>query len=76
MLSAILSRAPDKNGLTAENSSSARAVSMPRPDDVPVTRTRLPFRSSPERTSSVVDVAPNFAVISDHLVDCPKWLGG
>src|SRR5439155_8508424 len=50
---------------------------MPRPDDVPVTRTRLSFRSSPARTSSVVDVAPNFAVISDHLVDCPmQWLGG
>src|SRR5438876_10966293 len=50
---------------------------MPRPDDVPVTRTGLPFRSSPARTSSVVDVAPNFAVISDHLVDRPmQWLGG
>src|SRR5438128_2384513 len=25
----------------------------------------------------VVDVAPNFAVISDYLVDCPmQWLGG
>src|SRR6266542_5214205 len=28
-------------------------------------------------TSSVVDVAPNFAGISDYLVDCPmQWLGG
>jgi hypothetical protein len=40
---------------------SARAVSTPRPADTPVTRIRFPFRSTPARTSSVVDFAPNFA---------------
>ena len=33
---------------------SARVVSTPRPADAPVTRIRLPVRSIPSRTSSVV----------------------
>ena len=42
---------------------SERAVSTPRPEEIPVTRTRLPLRFNPDRTSSVVEVSPNaFAI--------------
>ena len=38
---------------------SARAVSTPSPAETPVTRIRLPCRLTPDKTSSVVEVAPN-----------------
>src|SRR5258708_5339748 len=42
-----------------------RAVSTPRPAEAPVTIIRLPRRLTPDRTSSVVEVAPNtFAILS------------
>ena len=43
---------------SAPCAASARAVSTPSPAETPVTRTRLPLRSTPASTSSVVDVAP------------------
>src|ERR1700676_1242416 len=36
-----------------------RAVSTPIPAETPVTRIRWPFRFTPDKTSSVVEVAPN-----------------
>src|SRR6266403_5671041 len=42
---------------------SERAVSTPRPEETPVTRTRLPLRFTPDRTSSVVEVSPNTLAI-------------
>src|SRR5258708_24805804 len=48
---------------SAPCSTSARAVSMPRPAETPVTRIRFPFSSMPARTSSVVDFAPNFVAM-------------
>src|ERR1700758_5490405 len=36
-----------------------RAVSTPSPAETPVTRMRFPRKSTPDRTSSVVEVAPN-----------------
>src|SRR5690606_38299642 len=41
---------------------SARAVSTPSPAETPVTRKRLPERSTPESTSSVVDLALNWVM--------------
>src|ERR1700704_6343168 len=38
---------------------SDRTVSTPSPAETPVTRTRLFFRFTPDKTSSVVEVAPN-----------------
>src|SRR3954468_22372619 len=46
----------------------ARAVSSPSPDETPVTRTRLPERSMPASTSSVVACEPNEAVIRYSLL--------
>ena len=43
---------------SAPCAASARAVSTPRPAETPVTSTRLPLRSTPSSTSSVVDSAP------------------
>lgn len=39
----------------------ARRLSRPRPAETPVTRTRLPLRSAPSSTSSVVEVSSNRA---------------
>src|SRR4029077_7846903 len=47
---------------------SERAVSTPSPEETPVTRTRLPLRFTPDRTSSVVEVAPNTFAIMSHLL--------
>ena len=57
-----------------------RAVSTPSPTEAPVTTIRLPFRFTPDKTSSVVEVAPN-EVVSKHvrhslppsidMFDCP-----
>ena len=52
---------------------SARAVSTPRPAETPVTRTRLPLRSTPSRTSSVVDSAPNGFVIRGLSGVMDRW---
>jgi hypothetical protein len=38
------------------------------PDDAPVMRNRFPLRSTPESTSSAVDFAPDFSVISFPLI--------
>jgi hypothetical protein len=40
------------------------AVSTPIPADTPVTRIRFPCRSTPDKTSSVVELAPNIFFIS------------
>src|SRR5580692_10082759 len=45
-----------------------RAVSTPRPAETPVTRMRLPRRFTPDKTSSVVEVAPNTSTIVFLLV--------
>jgi hypothetical protein len=42
---------------------SERGVSIPMPAETPVLRIRLPRRSIPDKTSSVVDVVPNMFVI-------------
>src|ERR1700747_3731415 len=41
-----------------------RAVSTPSPAETPVTKIRLPWRFTPDSTSSVVEVAPNTFAIS------------
>lgn len=43
---------------SAPVAASARAVSMPMPDDAPVTIARRPERSTPSATSQIVDSAP------------------
>src|SRR4029077_4362742 len=49
---------------SAPCAASERAVSTPSPEETPVTRTRLPLRFTPDRTSSVVEVSPNtFAIV-------------
>src|SRR4029077_2146276 len=49
---------------SAPCAASERAVSTPRPEETPVTRTRLSLRFTPDRTSSVVEVSPNtFAIV-------------
>jgi hypothetical protein len=61
---------------SAPCAASARAVSTPSPAETPVTRTRLPLRSTPSRTSSVVDVAPNGSAMGVTLLDFdfgPFW---
>jgi hypothetical protein len=45
-----------------------RAVSTPSPAETPVTRIRLPCRFTPDKTSSVVEVAPNTSTIVLLLV--------
>src|SRR3984893_3230396 len=47
-----------------------RAVSTPRPAETPVTRIRLPFRFTPDKTSSVVEVAPNGVASSMFVIFC------
>src|ERR1700722_13093770 len=47
----------------APRAASDRAVSTPRPAETPVTRIRLPCRFTPDRTPSVVEVAPNTSTI-------------
>ncbi|WP_405125150.1 hypothetical protein [Ralstonia pseudosolanacearum] len=47
----------------APSAARARADSTPNPAETPVIRTRLPLRSMPERTSSIVDVAPKLEAI-------------
>jgi hypothetical protein len=42
---------------------SERAVSTPSPAETPVTKIRLPRRLIPDKTSSVVEVAPNTSTI-------------
>src|SRR5580693_7632292 len=46
-----------------------RAVSTPRPAETPVTRMRLPRRFTPDKTSSVVEVAPNN--VAEVALDTP-----
>ena len=48
---------------SAPCAASARAVSIPIPAETPVTKIRLPFKSTPASTSSVVDFAPNAVAI-------------
>src|SRR5579863_5428050 len=45
-----------------------RAVSTPRPAETPVTRIRLPLRLMPDKTSSVVEVAPNEVAASMFVI--------
>src|ERR1700680_4351982 len=47
---------------------SERAVSTPKPAEAPVTRIRLPFRFTPDKTSSVVEVAPNEVASSMFVI--------
>ncbi len=62
----------------------ARAVSTPRPAETPVTSTRLPVKSTPRSTSSVVDVGPNVwdMVVTPRCCRLPyrstpeKWSNG
>src|SRR5260370_15953321 len=45
-----------------------RAVAIPIPAEIPVTRIRLPFRFTPDKTSSVVEVAPNEVASSMFVI--------
>src|ERR1700730_4977242 len=47
-----------------------RAVSTPSPAETPVTKIRLPFRFTPDKTSSVVEVAPNEIASSMFVIFC------
>jgi hypothetical protein len=53
---------------SAPASARARAVSIPIPDEEPVTIARLPLRSIPASTSAAVDSNPNGVVIRAVVV--------